>query len=134
MSREAWLICCTGDEGKSGEAVVATKENSLCICAAKPLEYFLLEREKLVHQLGKAVRFEIRGYQHEDSDGVISPLDDTLVESSFKNDDVDGKPWTYVRAGDIKPMLHDFNQDCDGPAARYIAELPDDTVLVLCWL
>lgn len=128
MSLEAWVILCTTEE-LNDEIVVATKENAFYICAAKPIWYFLDEERIQRHKLGKAVNFKTKGYQHEDSDGVLTPI----KRSGKKLTDPYGDPITYVYVKDIKPMLDRLNQQCDGPARKRIEALSDDTILALFW-
>ncbi|MHB8651788.1 MAG: hypothetical protein ACYC8S_01500 [Minisyncoccota bacterium] len=122
------------------DLIVATKENSRYLCAGKPLRYFLRGKEDLVHELGKAVRLKIAlrleliGYQDKVANGEIEDPQDSFEGCSedFK-DDAYGDPITYVRVGDIKPALEDFNQNYDGLLAEYIFGLPEDTIIILCW-
>lgn len=128
MSLEAWITEC-GPKDLQKKVIVATKENAFYICAAKPIWNFLDEEGTQRHKLGKAVKFDLKDYQHEHANGTLTPM----KRSGVKIADYYGDLITYVYAKDIKPMLDRLNQGYDGPARKRIEALPDDTVLVLFW-
>jgi hypothetical protein len=131
MSLEAHLIICSDVDLKSSAPIRATQKNTLYICAAKPIYYSLRRRGIKTESLGKVLILRIPNFKKKYLNHRPLWWD---VSWGCREKDHYGDPVIYVRAVNLKPMLEELNQSVDYYEAQRIANLPDNTPIVIFYI